>query len=89
MRVLIAALAVCLTIQPSMAEPLSPGHPAGVNQARLSSSQQTWMIGIGAVIMIGVGIAVSGGAIAAPNTILQIPSNAVPVSPIATTGTTG
>lgn len=89
MRVLIAALAVCLTIQPSVAQPLSPGHPAGVKQARLTSSEETWMIGLGAVIMLGVGIAVSGGAVSGPNTILQIPSNAVPVAPIVTTSTGG
>jgi hypothetical protein len=53
---------------------LAPGKPAGVKQARIDSNTEALMLGTGAIIMAGVGIAVSGGAMSGPNTGITIPS---------------
>jgi hypothetical protein len=89
MRFAAAFLAVTLVVQPCLAQPLSPGHPAGVRQARMSSSHEAWMITTGALVMIGVGILASGGAGSDALGTQDIPSNAVPVAPIVTSGTSG
>jgi hypothetical protein len=74
MRIVIAFLAAGLIAQPSVAQTLAPGKPAGVKQARIDSGTEALMFGAGAAIMLGVGIAVSGGALSGPNTGLIIPS---------------
>lgn len=84
MRVLIAFLAIALVAQPSLAQSLAPGKPAGVLQARVSSGREALMLGAGAAIMLAVGLAVSGGAQAGISTGLVIPSNPVVSSPTTT-----
>ncbi|HTA30911.1 MAG TPA: hypothetical protein VK731_10510 [Candidatus Cybelea sp.] len=84
MRVVTALLAVAVIAQPSVAQPLAPGKPAGVRQARIDSGTEALMIGLGAAIMLGVGITVSGGASSGPNTGTIIPSQ--PLVAPATTG---
>jgi hypothetical protein len=79
-----ALLAAGLLVTGAVAQPLSPGKPAGVRKARLDPSSEFLMITTGAAIMAGVGIVVSGGAMSGPNTGLQIPSQ-----PIVAPGTTG
>jgi len=85
MRAYIALLAVVLIAQPSLAQPLAPGKPAGVQQARVSSNREAIMLGTGAAIMLTVGLLVSGGAQAGVSTGLVIPSN--PVTSVSTTTT--
>lgn len=84
-RVLSALLAASLLASGAVAQTLAPGKPAGVKQARISSNTEALMIGTGAVILAGVGIAVSGGAQSGPNTGVVIPSQPL----VATTTTTG
>jgi len=82
--VLGALLAAGLVVTGALAQPLVPGRPAGVQKARLEAGTKALMIGTGAAIMAGVGIAVSGGAMSGPNTGLQIQSQ--PIVAPATTG---
>ena len=82
--VLGAVLAASLLVSGAVAQPLVPGKPAGVRKARIDSSTEALMIGTGAAIMAGVGIAVSGGALSGPSTQLQIQSQ--PIVAPATTG---
>jgi hypothetical protein len=74
MRAFIALLAVVLVAQPSLAQPLAPGKPAGVKQARVNSNKEAIMLGTGAAIMLAVGIVVSGGASSGPDTGIEIQS---------------
>jgi hypothetical protein len=87
--VLGAVLAAVLLVTGAAAEPLAPGKPAGVRQARLSSGTEAVMLGTGAAIMLTVGILVSGGAGSGISTGLIIPSNPVVVSPTTSTSSTG
>jgi hypothetical protein len=89
MRFVVALLAVALIVQPVLAQPLAPGKPAGVTQARISSNREAIMLGTGAAIMLTVGLLVSGGAESGPNTGIVIPSNPVVVSPTNSTSSTG
>ena len=59
MRVFIALLAVVLVAQPSLAQSLAPGKPAGVKNARLSSNYEIEMLSAGALIMTVVGVIAS------------------------------
>ena len=92
-RVLGALLAAGLLVTGAVAEPLAPGKPAGVKKARISAGTEALMLGAGAAILAGVGIAVSGGALSGPNTGLVIPSQPLvapnTVTTISTTTTTG
>ncbi len=54
-----AVVAVSLVVTGAVAQPLSPGHPAGVKQARLSSTYEIEMLSAGAAIMLTVGILAS------------------------------
>jgi hypothetical protein len=58
--VLVAVLAASLLVTGAIAQPLQPGRPAGVQKARLDSTYEVEMIGLGAAIMVGVGILASG-----------------------------
>ena len=87
--VLGAVLAAVLLVTGAAAQPLAPGKPAGVRQARISSNTEAIMLGTGAAIMLTVGILVSGGAESGPNTGILIPSNPVVVSPTSSIATTG
>lgn len=82
--VLGALLAAGLLVTAAAAAPLAPGKPAGVKQARISSNTEALMLTTGAVILAGVGIAVSGGAMSGPNTGITIPSQ-----PLVAPSTTG
>ena len=87
--VLGAVLAAVLLVTGAAAETLAPGKPAGVRQARISSSTEAIMIGTGAAIMLTVGILVSGGAGSGVSTGLAIPSNPIVVAPTTSTSSTG
>jgi hypothetical protein len=89
MRSAAAFLAALLIAQPCIAQPLSPGRPAGVKEARLSSWQQAGMITTGALVLIGVGILASGGSGSDALGTQEIPSNQVPISATSSTNTTG
>jgi len=54
-----AVVAVSLVVTGAVAQPLSPGHPAGVKNARLSSTYEIEMLSAGAAIMLTVGILAS------------------------------
>jgi hypothetical protein len=54
-----AVVAASLFVTGAVAQPLSPGHPAGVKKARLSSSYEIEMLSAGAAIMTVVGILAS------------------------------
>ncbi len=86
--VLAASLFVTLTA--AFAEPLPPGYPAGVYAARGRSPNTAVMIGIGAAIMTGVGILISGDSSTVDT--LQISSQPIvvapPVSSVVSTATT-
>lgn len=82
-RFLGAVLAAGLLVPGALAQPLVSGKPAGVRKARMDSGREALMIGTGAAIMAGVGIVVSGGAMAGPSTQLQIQSQPM-VSPTTT-----
>jgi len=82
-RVLGAFLAAGLLVTGAVAEPLAPGKPAGVHKARLSAGTEALMLGAGAAILAGVGIAVSGGALSGPNTGPSFPGQAL-VAPTTT-----
>ncbi|HUE65055.1 MAG TPA: hypothetical protein VMO78_11840 [Rhizomicrobium sp.] len=69
--VLGALLAAGLLVTGVIAQPLTPGRPAGVKKARLQAGTEVLMIATGAAIMAGVGIVVSGGALSGPNTGVQ------------------
>jgi hypothetical protein len=62
MRVIVALLAAASIAQPSLAQPLEPGKPAGVKHARMTANHEALMIGAGVAIMTGVGIVVGGGS---------------------------
>ena len=62
MRVLIVLLAACVITQPSLAQPLAPGKPAGVKHARMTADHEALLIGAGVAIMTAVGIVVGGGS---------------------------
>jgi len=82
MRILcIAAVAAGLVFSPALADPLSPGKPAGVRQA------QDWDNGT-VMIIIGVGVAAAAIAIAASSGNSSGPT-AVTTSPVVSTSTTG
>jgi hypothetical protein len=85
MRVLIALFAAALMAQPSLAQPLEPGKPAGVPKARITANQEALMLGTGVAIMTAVGLVVGGGAGAGITTGPVFPL--VPV--VAATTTTG
>jgi hypothetical protein len=87
--VLGAVLAAVLLVTGAAAETLTPGKPAGVRQARVSSNTEAIMIGTGAAIMLTVGILVSGGAESGPNTGVQISGNplAAPAATVSTSST--
>jgi hypothetical protein len=86
--VLAASLLIPLLVSGAVAEPLRPGHPAGVRAAARSGSTNTAVeIGIGAVIMAGVGILASGDSSAVAT--LQIASQPITVGPpVSTVSTT-
>ena len=84
MRALITLLvAASLSAASAQAEPLAAGKPAGVHAARMSAWNEAVMMGTGAIILAGVGILVSRNSSAALTT-PHFDSNAVPVSPSAT-----
>ena len=87
--VLGAVLAAVLLVTGAAAEPLVPGKPAGVSEARLGSGTEAVMLGTGAAIMLAVGILVSGGAGSGISTGLIIPSNPIVVAPTTSTSSTG
>ncbi len=59
MRVFIALLAVVLVVQPSLAQPLAPGKPAGVHEAKMSTNREMEVFGAGALILTVVGVIAS------------------------------
>ena len=75
----VAVLAASLFVTGAVAQPLSPGHPAGVRAARSDSSNTALMIGAGVVVMVAVGILISGNSSVVET--LQIPSQPVTVAP--------
>ena len=77
MRVLLALLAVALIAQPSLAQPLEPGQPAGLRHARMTASQEALMISAGVAIMTAVGLVVGGGSGAGITTGPSFPSQQV------------
>lgn len=79
-----ALLAAGLLITGAVAQPLAPGKPAGVKKARIDSNTEALMLGAGAAILAGVGIAVSGGALSGPNT-----GPSFPTQPLVAPTTTG
>jgi hypothetical protein len=81
-----ALLAASLFVTGAAGQTLAPGKPAGVREARISSHYESLMIGTGALIMLGVGIAVSGGALSGPDTGTVIPSQPQVVVATTTTG---
>lgn len=83
-RVLGAVLAASLLVTAAVAQPLPAGKPAGVRKARLDAGSEALMIGTGAAILAGVGVAISGGALSGPNTGVQIQSQSIAAP--ATTG---
>jgi hypothetical protein len=84
----VAVLAASLFVTGASAQPLSPGHPAGVRAARSDSSNTALMIGAGVVVMVAVGILISGNSSVVDT--LQIPSQPVTVAPPnVTSSTTG
>jgi hypothetical protein len=90
MRVFVGAvLAASLLANGAYAEPLAPGRPAGVRQARMTSNQTALMIGTGAVIMAGVGILVSGTSSALSSQVIGSQNNIVAPTVSTTTTTTG
>jgi hypothetical protein len=84
--VLGAVLAASLLVTGAIAQPLQPGHPAGVRKARLDSTSEVEMISVGAAIMVGVGILASGQSSVVNS--LQIGSQPVVVPPVNTTTST-
>ncbi len=90
-NVLGAILAAGLLVTGAAAQPLAPGMPAGVKKARINSGTEALMLGTGALIMAGVGIAVSGGALSGPDTGAQFQGQqlAPPTITTTTTSTTG
>ena len=83
--VLGAVLAASLLATGAIAQPLQQGHPAGVRKARLDSTYEIEMIGVGAAIMVGVGILASGQSSVVNSQ--QIGSQPVVVPPVNTTST--
>jgi len=92
MRVLVGAvLAASLLANGAFAEPLRPGRPAGVLQARMTATETALMLGAGAVIMTAVGILASGTSSAIDSQVINSQNNIVapPVSTVVSTSTTG
>ena len=79
----LVSLSVGLGAMAASAEPLSPGRPAGIRQARIESGSEALMIGTGAAIMVAVGILASKD-FATVNS-LQIGSQAAVTPPTTTT----
>ena len=78
-----AVVAVSLVVTGAVAQPLSPGHPAGVKNARLSSTYEIEMLSAGAAIMTVVGVLASRQS-------STVNSQSFPSQPIvASTTTTG
>ncbi len=87
MRVVLSAvLAASFLVTGAFAQPLQPGRPAGVKEARLDSTYEAEMIGTGAAIMVAVGILASGQSSVVNS--LQINSQPVVVPPVNTTTST-
>ena len=84
-----AVLAAGLLVNGAGAEPLSPGRPAGVHQARMTARNTAILIGSGAVIMAGVGLLISGTSSAVDSQVInsQPVIVAPPVSTVVSTGT--
>ena len=82
-----AVLAASLVVNGAVAQPLAPGKPAGVKQARLSAGYELELLAAGALIMTGVGLAVSGSAIPGTVNSQSIPSQQVVVPPVSTIST--
>ena len=77
-----AVVAASLFVTGAVAQPLSPGHPAGVKKARLSSTYEIEMLSAGAAIMTVVGILASRQS-------STINSQAFPSQPLVAPTTTG
>ncbi len=60
-------------------ESLSPGHPAGVREARMTAGKTALMLGAGALVMIAGGILISGSSPVIDA--LQIKSQGITVAP--------
>ena len=92
MRVLVGVvLAASLLANGASAEPLRPGRPAGVIQARMTATETALMLGTGAVIMAGVGILASGTSSVVDSQVINSQKSIVapPVSTVVSTSTTG
>jgi hypothetical protein len=86
---LFVALFVPSFVSGALADPLRPGYPAGVKAAARSGSTNTALtIGIGAVIMAGVGILISGDSSAVDTAHIGSQPVSVP-PPVSTVTTTG
>jgi hypothetical protein len=93
----VASLATSLFVTGSfagsaLAQPLRPGYPAGTEAARSVGHNVALKIGIGAVILAGVGILVSGDSSAAATVQINsqgviVPATSVTVSTSTSTGT--
>ena len=81
----IVSLSIGLAALAASAEPLSPGRPAGIRQARIESGSEALMIGTGAAIMVAVGILASRD-FATVNS-LEIGSQPAVTPPVTTTTT--
>jgi hypothetical protein len=79
MRIFGVVLLISLFVTGAFAEPLRPGYPAGTRVARGGAHNTAVMIGVGAVILAGVGILISGNSSAVSS--LQISSQGVVVPP--------
>ncbi len=79
-----AVVAASLFVTGAVAQPLSPGHPAGVKKARLSSSYEIEMLSAGAAIMTAVGILASRQSSVVNSQV--IPYQPIVVAPTASTG---
>lgn len=91
MRVFVGVvLAASLLANGAFAEGLHPGRPAGVNQARMTSTETALMLGAGAVIMAGVGILASGTSSVVDSQVINSQKSIVapPVSTVVSTATT-
>lgn len=91
MRIFVGAvLAASLLASGAFAEPLSPGHPAGVREARMSAGKTAIMLGTGGLIMAVVGFLISGTSSAVDSQTINSQNNIVapPVSTVVSTSTT-
>ena len=91
MRIFVGAvLAASLLANAAIAEPLHPGRPAGVHQARMTAGNTAILVGTGAGIMAAVGYLISGTTSAVDSQIINSQNNVVapPVSTVVSTSTT-